>query len=127
MFFSSEQYYHIYNRGNQRERIFFERENYLFFLRRIRHYFNEVVEIVYYCLITRYIHLNPVFSKLVSNPEEWEFSSYREYVRQRNGILVRPDFILKQFKDHFEYQEFVESYQTEEFNLIRDFVIEENY
>ena len=30
------EYYHLYNRGNNRQRIFFERENYLFFLRRVR-------------------------------------------------------------------------------------------
>jgi len=30
------EYYHIYNRGNNRQPIFFERENYLFFLRRAR-------------------------------------------------------------------------------------------
>ncbi len=32
------QYYHVYNRGNNRGDIFFERDNYLFFLRRFREY-----------------------------------------------------------------------------------------
>ena len=32
------EYYHIYNRGNNRQDVFFERENYLFFLRRVRKY-----------------------------------------------------------------------------------------
>ena len=30
------EYYHVYNRGNNRQPIFFERENYLFFLMRLR-------------------------------------------------------------------------------------------
>jgi putative transposase len=30
--------------------------------------------------LTRYIHLNPVTALLVDKPEEWKFSSYREYV-----------------------------------------------
>jgi hypothetical protein len=30
------EHYHVYNRGNNRQPIFFERENYLFFLRRVR-------------------------------------------------------------------------------------------
>lgn len=30
---------------------------------------------------TRYIHLNPTTDSLVKNPEDWEFSSYREYLR----------------------------------------------
>jgi putative transposase len=32
----SGEYYHIYNRGNNRQPIFFERENQVFFLRRVR-------------------------------------------------------------------------------------------
>jgi putative transposase len=35
-----------------------------------------------------YIHFNPVNSKLVKNPEDWEFSSYRDYFCGRNGKLV---------------------------------------
>jgi putative transposase len=30
--------------------------------------------------LTRYIHLNPTSAKLVKNPENWEFSSYKEYI-----------------------------------------------
>ncbi len=30
--------------------------------------------------MTRYIHLNPATSFLVDQPEEWHFSSYREYI-----------------------------------------------
>jgi len=32
--------------------------------------------------LTRYIHLNPTSSKLVSNPEDWPFSSYNEYLQK---------------------------------------------
>jgi len=35
-----------------------------------------------------YIHQNPVNSKLVNNPEDWEFSSYRDYFCGRKGKLV---------------------------------------
>jgi hypothetical protein len=35
-----------------------------------------------------YIHMNPVMDKLVSKPEEWEFSSYRDYYSGRNGKLI---------------------------------------
>lgn len=30
--------------------------------------------------VTRYVHLNPTSSKLVENPEDWELSSYRDYI-----------------------------------------------
>ena len=35
-----------------------------------------------------YIHQNPVNGKLVANPEDWEFSSYRDYYCGRKGKLV---------------------------------------
>jgi len=51
-------YYHIYNRGNNHEAIFFERENFLFFLRQLRKYFlRDAVEIIAYCLIPNHYHL----------------------------------------------------------------------
>lgn len=149
------EYYHIYNRGNNRQDVFFERENYLFFLRRVRKYLvgdtqtSEVSEtwevwttMIAYCLmpnhlhllvcahddelsrrmqrfsisytkamnkrydrvgslfqgqfqavlvdrneyllhLSRYFHLNPVKAGLVKQPEDWGFSSYRDYIGLR--------------------------------------------
>ncbi len=181
--FYAGEYYHIYNRGNNLQSIFFERENYLFFLRRVREYLipNDVV-VVAYCLmpnhchlligiqqtsevpktseawevssvstemmrlsvsytkamnkryqrvgvlfqgpfqavhvdgneyllhLSRYIHLNPVTARLVEWPEDWEFSSYREYVGLRKGTLPDPGIVLSQFPTRRAYQEFVASY-----------------
>jgi REP element-mobilizing transposase RayT len=35
--------------------------------------------------LSRYIHLNPVRAGLVQHPEDWNYSSYRDYVGLRNG------------------------------------------
>ena len=35
-----------------------------------------------------YIHMNPVMDRLVMKPEQWEFSSYRDYYCHRNGKLI---------------------------------------
>jgi len=35
-----------------------------------------------------YIHLNPVSAKLVAEPQDWEFSSYRDYFCGRKGKLI---------------------------------------
>ena len=35
-----------------------------------------------------YIHQNPVKAKLVLNPEDWEFSSYKDYAGLRDGKLI---------------------------------------
>jgi len=56
--FSAGNFYHIYNRGNNRSAIFFERENYLYFLEKLRFYFtSEKVRIHVYCLMPNHFHL----------------------------------------------------------------------
>lgn len=34
--------------------------------------------------LTRYIHLNPTSANIVDKPEDWEYSSYREYIELDN-------------------------------------------
>jgi putative transposase len=51
-------FYHVYNRGNNRQLIFFERENYLYFLRLIRqNLIEDGVDVVAYCLMPNHHHL----------------------------------------------------------------------
>ena len=185
MHFIEGQFYHIYNKGNNSQKIFYERDNYIFSLRKIRTHLCPHVDVLSYCLMpnhfhflvyvpvepsqnepqihvanfektytlaelrateergleenpinksirdgiavilrsyTRamnkrykrpgslfqqktkakdlsqkdinypfvcfhYIHQNPIKSKLVKNPGDWEFSSYRDHAGMRNGIL----------------------------------------
>jgi REP element-mobilizing transposase RayT len=162
------QYYHVYNRGVNFEQIFFIQENWQYFLRRLRRFFDPSnVEMVAYCLmpnhyhllvylktndfsrkvmhpfsisytkainkqqgrvgplfqgpfqakqvdqdayllhLTRYIHLNPVQDGLVTNPVEWEYSSYRNYIGLRKDAIVHADIILEQFTIPKEYADFV--------------------
>lgn len=49
--------YHIYNQGNNRQKIFFNRENYLFFLRKVRTYILPYADIISYCLMPNHFHL----------------------------------------------------------------------
>ncbi len=50
-------YYHLYNRGNNHQTIFFERENYLFFLRQFRHHVAvETADVLAYCLMPNHYH-----------------------------------------------------------------------
>ena len=55
--FIPELHYHIYNRGNNRERIFFEPENYLFFLKKIKHSLVPVADVLVYCLMPTHYHV----------------------------------------------------------------------
>ena len=55
--FCTGEHYHLYNRGNNRGHVFFEQENYLFFLRQVRTYLLPVLDVVAYCLMPTHYHL----------------------------------------------------------------------
>ena len=74
--------------------------------------------------LSRYIHLNPTLAGLVDLPEDWEFSSYRDYIRLRQGTLVEKETILSEFDDAESYRKFVMDYQ-DALN-IQDLILEED-
>ncbi|MBN8655380.1 MAG: transposase [Anaerolineae bacterium] len=55
--FVPDQYYHFYNRGNNRQVVFMERENYVYFLKGIKRYLRGRVEVIAYCLMPTHYHL----------------------------------------------------------------------
>jgi REP element-mobilizing transposase RayT len=178
------QCYHLYGRGNNRQQIFVEAENYFFFLRQLRRYLTpQVFHTIAYCLmpthyhllvclrsddlsaqmkrfllsytnainkrygrsgalfegrfrsvcvegdryllhLSRYIHLNPVLAGIVKHPQDWEFSSYREYVGLREGTLPVPDAVLSQFASQAAYRAFVEGYVDQDREVIEHVAID---
>ena len=184
--FLTGQIYHLYNRGVNRQPIFFRDENWGYFIKRLRHYFQpDVADILAYCLmpthyhlmvtlktddfsarvmqpfsvsytkainrqqdrvgplfqgpfraawvdedsyllhLSRYIHLNPVAAGLAARPEDWAFSSYRDYVGLRDGALpVTDEILLSQFPSRQAYREFVESYCEQENQVITHLLLD---
>lgn len=57
MRFVAGELYHIYNRGNNRQKIFFGRDNYLFFLKKMKKELIEFADILAYCLMPNHYHL----------------------------------------------------------------------
>ncbi|OWP84089.1 transposase [Flavobacterium davisii] len=55
--FELDQYYHIYNRGNNFEDIFIEERNYNYFLQLVAKYLLPITEIYAYCLLKNHFHL----------------------------------------------------------------------
>jgi putative transposase len=49
-------YYHIYNRGNNRENVFFEDRNYRYFLQLYAKYIEPVADTYSYCLLPNHFH-----------------------------------------------------------------------
>jgi REP element-mobilizing transposase RayT len=61
----------------------------------------------YLITLCRYIHLNPVKAGLVTKPEEWIYSNYRDWIGLRDGVLVDKEFVKDHFPNPEEYEKFV--------------------
>ena len=162
---NSDTYYHLYNRGNNKEPIFFEDENYIFFLNQFKKFVSPFCNVYCYCLmpnhfhffirvndgeqfekgvknffisyskainkrynrvgslfqgrykaseiksdsyytkIITYIHLNPIAANLVSDLEDYKYSSYNAYLSPKESMLNRQEVLewfggLAAFIDH---------------------------
>jgi putative transposase len=56
MYFESGQVYHVYNRGNHSQSVFFNRENYIYFLSKVRREWLQYCDILCYCLMPTHFH-----------------------------------------------------------------------
>jgi putative transposase len=56
MEFLENNLYHIYNRGNNRQKIFFRPENYLYFLKKVRTHILPHCDILAWCLMPNHFH-----------------------------------------------------------------------
>lgn len=52
----SSYYYHFYNRGNNKENIFIEEDNYFYFLKLVEKYLHPITDIYCYCLLPNHFH-----------------------------------------------------------------------
>ncbi|MEQ8237573.1 MAG: transposase [Cyclobacteriaceae bacterium] len=100
------QLYHIYNQGNNREVIFYDREDYLQFLMIYRKYVFKIADTICYCLMPNHFHflinantlsakvirLGPIESTELGNAFRLLCSGYANYFNkkyQRSGSLFR--------------------------------------
>lgn len=56
MLFEKGHIYHVYNQGNNRQKIFFRRENYIFFLQKMRVQLLPYADILAWCLMPNHFH-----------------------------------------------------------------------
>jgi len=185
-----ETLYHIYNQGNNREKIFFEKRNYLFFLKKVRIHLLPHLELLAYCLMPNhfhflaytksnfdyqkyindlrtflssytkainkqeersgslfrqntksknisdaneeyfygqyclhYIHQNPLRAGLVTDIEEWRFSSYPDYIRIRNGSLCNKKLAVELLRLPVGSKEFIKlSKETVPDNVLNNLI-----
>ena len=60
-------------------------------IRRVRNFWQKL----------EYIHRNPVEAGLVKNPEDWQWSSYRHYVKKGQGVIALDPVEFPSDGDHF--------------------------
>lgn len=61
--------------------------------------------------LSRYIHINPLNAGLVLRAEDWAYSSYRDYIEDRQRPEIITDLILSFFEHRSAYRSYVESYK----------------
>ena len=57
MHFEPDQIYHVYNRGNNKQPIFFSEANYFYFLQKIKTEWKKYADVLCYCLMPNHFHL----------------------------------------------------------------------
>jgi len=77
--------YHIYNQGNNRVRIFYSRENYFFFLKKIRTHIIPHADILAWCLMPNHFHLMAYVHTL-----EIEITEKEEEAHSEVSLEVKP-------------------------------------
>ena len=87
-------FYHIYNRGNNRGKIFFEEENHYYFLKQYQKYLSEHVDTYAYCLMPNHFHF-----AIYITPSETQTSKVSETFEVSPRKKLTP--LEKAFRDFF--------------------------
>ncbi|CAD5252104.1 MULTISPECIES: transposase [unclassified Imperialibacter] len=75
--------FHIYNRGNNSQTIFYQKGDYITFLGKIRKHLNPHFDILAYCLMPNHFHL------MVHSKEAMDISRYKQDLRMMLSSYTR--------------------------------------
>lgn len=93
MIIEENKLYHIYNQGNNKQKIFFSPENYLFFLKKIKLHILPHADILAWCLMPNHFHLMVYVHTLeISDSDQSETYVIARKVRNLNdsiGVILR--------------------------------------
>lgn len=88
-------FYHIYNRGNNGDNVFYTNENYRYFLSRYDYYLSDYLETYAYCLLPNHFHL------LVRVKPYSNFPKGSNTIPERDGIAAPELAASEQFRRLF--------------------------
>ena len=96
--FSKGKYFHIYNRGANKMKIFFERKNYIYLLKKLKYYKNKYnFSVLSYCLMPNHYHflLRQDGDTPINIPIAYMFNAYTKAVNKKykkTGTLFEGPF-----------------------------------
>ncbi len=90
-----DNYYHVYNHGNNQDNIFLEEKNYYFFLEKVKKHLFPVIEIYCYNLLINHFHF------LVKVRSEQEIAMVSENWCKEKNIPFKMLDVSKQFSNFF--------------------------
>ena len=101
MIFKKGYLYHIYNQGNNRQNIFYNRENYLFFLKKIKIYILPYADVLAWCLMPNHFHLMVRVNRIITQSEG--FIKKKEIAFRDTQSQDKSLFIHRMAKNRSEY------------------------
>jgi REP element-mobilizing transposase RayT len=104
---TSDNFYHIYNCGNNKENLFIEERNYTYFLQLLGKYIFPVANIWSYCLLKNHFHLlirtkENLKDKVISQAFSNVFNAYSKAINKaygRTGSLFKDRFSRIKIQD----------------------------
>lgn len=94
-------FYHIYNRGNNGQKIFYEKKNYFFFLRKMKEHIFPYASIVAWCLMPNHFHwIVFVHKTTIEIPQK---QKSRHTMTQNHGMTVTENIYQKTKHRTFNY------------------------
>ncbi len=92
-----EHTYHLYNRGNNSQQVFFTDSDYRLFLERCPRFLEPIAEIFAYCLLPNHFHL---LVRLRPAAELWPILEKKDKVLKEH-MRTMPDFLSDQISNWF--------------------------
>jgi putative transposase len=76
-------YYHVFNQGNARVKVFYKEDNYTYFLKKVDAYLLDFVEVYAFCLMSNHFHM------LIKLKEHSEIINKAKGKKELKGYLER--------------------------------------
>ncbi|MGB3605727.1 MAG: transposase [Psychroserpens sp.] len=125
----SGKYYHIYNRGNNKQNIYFEDDNYQYFKQLLKKHLLPILKIYAYCLLPNHFHLVLRINDDIQKPYQALSNLMNAYTKainkrfNRSGSLFQKPFkrIEIENENYFKNLILYVHHNPEKHNVIDDY------